>query len=222
MNMKASSGGCESHPTQSRHAAGFSLHAGALVPATDHNDTANPGCPDAMQPVCATCCPLPWADLLRRVFAEDVLCCPCGGRRSVAAFRRRSRSRAQPARRARASRRPRDLRTRSRPSALSHRRSGTAWTACRRRSASRRTPPCRTGGPAARRSCRTAHSRGRRMAIALRQRSRQAPCQWPSIEPSGASVDAPGVCRLRVPTTHSGNSSCHGTSGPSRRVEARS
>lgn len=26
---------------------------------------------------------LPWADLLRRVFADDVLQCPCGGRRSV-------------------------------------------------------------------------------------------------------------------------------------------
>jgi hypothetical protein len=28
---------------------------------------------------------LPWADLLRRVFADDVLQCPCGGRRSVIA-----------------------------------------------------------------------------------------------------------------------------------------
>jgi hypothetical protein len=28
---------------------------------------------------------LPWADLLRRVFADDVLQCPCGGRRSVVA-----------------------------------------------------------------------------------------------------------------------------------------
>jgi hypothetical protein len=28
---------------------------------------------------------LPWADLLRRVFADDVLHCPCGGRRSVIA-----------------------------------------------------------------------------------------------------------------------------------------
>lgn len=27
----------------------------------------------------------PWADLLRRVFADDVLRCPCGGRRSVIA-----------------------------------------------------------------------------------------------------------------------------------------
>jgi hypothetical protein len=29
---------------------------------------------------------LPWAELLRRVFADDVLQCPCGGRRSVIAF----------------------------------------------------------------------------------------------------------------------------------------
>jgi hypothetical protein len=29
---------------------------------------------------------LPWADLLRRVFAEDVLRCPSGGRRSVVAL----------------------------------------------------------------------------------------------------------------------------------------
>lgn len=28
---------------------------------------------------------LPWADLLRRVFADDVLQCACGGRRSVIA-----------------------------------------------------------------------------------------------------------------------------------------
>jgi Putative transposase len=29
---------------------------------------------------------LPWADLLRRVFAHDVLACPCGGRRRVLCF----------------------------------------------------------------------------------------------------------------------------------------
>ena len=29
---------------------------------------------------------MPWADLLQRVFAEDVLACPCGGRRRVLAF----------------------------------------------------------------------------------------------------------------------------------------
>jgi hypothetical protein len=29
---------------------------------------------------------LPWADLLKRVFGDDVLQCPCGGRRWVVAF----------------------------------------------------------------------------------------------------------------------------------------
>jgi len=29
---------------------------------------------------------LPWAELLRRVFAQDVLQCACGGRRTVVAF----------------------------------------------------------------------------------------------------------------------------------------
>ena len=29
---------------------------------------------------------LPWAELLQRVFAQDVLACPCGGRRRVLAF----------------------------------------------------------------------------------------------------------------------------------------
>jgi hypothetical protein len=29
---------------------------------------------------------VPWAELLRRMFAEDVLCCPRGGRRSVVAL----------------------------------------------------------------------------------------------------------------------------------------
>ena len=28
---------------------------------------------------------LPWAELLRRVFPDDVLSCPCGGRRSIVA-----------------------------------------------------------------------------------------------------------------------------------------
>jgi hypothetical protein len=29
---------------------------------------------------------LPWADLLKRVFGDDVLQCPCGGRRKMVAF----------------------------------------------------------------------------------------------------------------------------------------
>ena len=36
-----------------------------------------PRCPDAQ---------IPWATLLLRVFREDVLACPCGGRRKVTAF----------------------------------------------------------------------------------------------------------------------------------------
>ena len=53
----------------------------ALVPSRD----------DAVAPPCesTTDAPragrLPWAELLRRVFADDVLQCPCGGRRSVIA-----------------------------------------------------------------------------------------------------------------------------------------
>jgi hypothetical protein len=57
-----------------------------LVPATDPNDLAHPGCPDVSQPVGSRAGQLPWADLLRRVFAQDVLRCRCGGRRSVVAF----------------------------------------------------------------------------------------------------------------------------------------
>ncbi len=50
-----------------------------------------PMCEDAVAPPCspATAAPrggrLPWADLLRRVFADDVLQCACGGRRSIIA-----------------------------------------------------------------------------------------------------------------------------------------
>jgi hypothetical protein len=52
-----------------------------------------PVCEDAITPPCSatTAAPrsragrLPWADLLRRVFADDVLQCACGGRRSVIA-----------------------------------------------------------------------------------------------------------------------------------------
>ena len=51
----------------------------ALVPAAE-----------AAEPDCAATAPrrrgrVPWAELLRRVFADDVLQCPCGGRRSVLA-----------------------------------------------------------------------------------------------------------------------------------------
>jgi hypothetical protein len=42
--------------------------------------------PDSSTPIPMRARRLPWADLLRHVFAEDVLTCPCGGRRSVTAF----------------------------------------------------------------------------------------------------------------------------------------
>ena len=40
------------------------------------------------EPAEARCLPsrIPWAELLLRVFREDVLSCPCGGRRQVMAF----------------------------------------------------------------------------------------------------------------------------------------
>ena len=56
----------------------------ALIPATNTADAAT--CPTAGTPIPMRARRLPWPDLLRRVFAEDVLTCPCGGRRSVTAF----------------------------------------------------------------------------------------------------------------------------------------
>jgi hypothetical protein len=56
----------------------------ALVPATD--DTVIASCPGSTSSnTSSRRRRLPWADLLRRVFADDVLQCPCGGRRSVIA-----------------------------------------------------------------------------------------------------------------------------------------
>jgi hypothetical protein len=57
----------------------------ALIPAT-HAADAPATCPAAATPIPMRVRRLPWADLLRRVFAQDVLTCPCGGRRSVTAF----------------------------------------------------------------------------------------------------------------------------------------
>lgn len=56
----------------------------ALIPAVDADDAAR--CPTPAAPLPPRVRRLPWADLLRRVFAEDILACPCGGRRSVTAF----------------------------------------------------------------------------------------------------------------------------------------
>jgi hypothetical protein len=56
----------------------------ALLPATDG---VAPRCPGSASPGTSSSRSrrLPWADLLRRVFADDVLQCSCGGRRSVIA-----------------------------------------------------------------------------------------------------------------------------------------
>jgi len=68
------------------------------VPATAPDDATHPGCPAATPPTSDAALPpggppavsrhrrLPWAELLRRVFAEDVLACACGGRRTVVVF----------------------------------------------------------------------------------------------------------------------------------------
>ena len=58
----------------------------AVVPATDPDGAATPRCPTAKQLVGSRARRLLWADLLRRGFAQDVLACPCGGRRTVVAF----------------------------------------------------------------------------------------------------------------------------------------
>ncbi len=57
----------------------------ALVPATD-DDIPHAACPGTPHPVPPRARRLPWADLWRRVFAQDVLHGPCGGRRAVVAF----------------------------------------------------------------------------------------------------------------------------------------
>lgn len=58
----------------------------ARAPANAAEHAAAP--PDTHASLCSRRRPsrLPWADLLRRVFAEDVLACHCGGRRRVIAF----------------------------------------------------------------------------------------------------------------------------------------
>jgi hypothetical protein len=55
------------------------------VPVTDER-SAHPTCAGTPHPGRPRGHRLPWADLLRRVFAQDVLACPCGGRRHVVAF----------------------------------------------------------------------------------------------------------------------------------------
>jgi len=47
-------------------------------------ETAN--CPPECKPPRPLDSRIPWSELLLRVFREDILACPCGGRRKVIAF----------------------------------------------------------------------------------------------------------------------------------------
>ena len=83
---------CGIIPPPRRHLVTYS---GIFGPAAKHRAKLRalvPACDDAVASPCSpTAAPrtragrLPWADLLRRVFADDVLQCACGGRRSVIA-----------------------------------------------------------------------------------------------------------------------------------------
>ena len=55
------------------------------VPVTE-DPAAHTTCPGPPNPGPPRAHRVPWADLLRRVFAQDVLACPCGGRRTIVAF----------------------------------------------------------------------------------------------------------------------------------------
>jgi hypothetical protein len=59
----------------------------ALVPS-DPTQQAGAHCAEPRPPAstASRARRLPWADLLQRVFADDVLQCPCGGRRSIVAI----------------------------------------------------------------------------------------------------------------------------------------
>jgi len=56
--------------------------------AVDHCDPAPllPAGESTPAPPRRNPCRIPWAELLLRVFREDVLACPCGGRRVVLAY----------------------------------------------------------------------------------------------------------------------------------------
>ena len=84
---------CGIIPPPRRHLVTYS---GIFGPAAKHRAKLRalvPVCEDAATPPCSPTTPvpriragrLPWADLLRRVFADDVLHFPCGGRRSIIA-----------------------------------------------------------------------------------------------------------------------------------------
>ena len=57
----------------------------ALVPAGEPDDSDLANGSTAPSAGASRARRLPWAELLRRVFADDVLRCPCGGRRTVVA-----------------------------------------------------------------------------------------------------------------------------------------
>jgi hypothetical protein len=81
---------CGIIPPPRRHLVRYS---GVFGPAAKHRAKLRALVPvSAERPPCAATANgspgagrLPWADLLRRVFADDVMRCPCGGRRSVIA-----------------------------------------------------------------------------------------------------------------------------------------
>ena len=56
----------------------------ALLPQPNVGDDADDGC--AAKPTSMRARRLPWAELLRRVFADDILRCDCGGARMITAF----------------------------------------------------------------------------------------------------------------------------------------
>jgi len=62
------------------------LADGVVIAAGPSTESTAPAAPVPTPPARRAPARLPWADLLQRVFAEDVLACPCGGRRRVLAF----------------------------------------------------------------------------------------------------------------------------------------
>ena len=60
--------------------------------ATRTKPTAGAAGPSEQEPVKARRydARIPWAELLQRVFLDDVLACPCGGRRKIIAFLKES------------------------------------------------------------------------------------------------------------------------------------
>src|SRR5215510_5034680 len=85
----------DGYSLEPRQRSGVGQHGSTLQPrsissstalVTDPDDTTNPRCPASGVPTRSRARRLPWADLLCRVFAEDIPHCLCGGHRSVTAF----------------------------------------------------------------------------------------------------------------------------------------